>query len=84
MSNTTNNWRQNVSNSMHYFSLAMVFIYIGLGISTFFYKGFKDLDENVKLVFGIFFISYGFFRGVRWLQKNKERKIYEDDDIQQI
>ncbi len=80
----TSDWKKNVSNSMHFFSLAMVFVYIGLGIFVYFYKGFNLPDQNVKSVFCLFFVCYGVFRGVRWLQKNKERKNYDDDDYQQI
>jgi len=77
-------WKKNVSNSMHWFSLGMVIIYIGLGIFVYFSKKLNLPDENIRLLFSLFFICYGIFRGVRWLQKNKERKFYNNDDYTSI
>jgi len=79
-----NNWKAEINKYMHYFGLVMVFVYIALGVAVFIYKGFADLNPNVKLSFAIFFFAYGFFRGARWLQKNKELKNNNDDDYQQI
>jgi hypothetical protein len=72
-------WKSDISKYMHYFGLIMVFVYIGLGLFLYFYDKF-NIDKNVKFVFCFFFVAYGFFRGVRWLQKNKERKMYGDSD----
>jgi uncharacterized membrane protein HdeD (DUF308 family) len=79
-----NDWKKDINKYMHYVSLGMVFIYIGLGVFIYFYKGINLPDQNIKFVFCLFFVCYGIFRGVRWLQKNKERKYYDNDDYQNI
>jgi len=77
------NWKKNVSDTMHWVGLAMVLIYLGLGLFFIFYKDFDYVDKNIKYIMAFFFVSYGFFRGVRWLQKHKSRKFdFEEDEIE--
>ena len=57
---------------MLYFGFFMVALYIGLGSLFLFFPVFTYLPENVKTIFGAFFVIYGVFRLVRLIQKVKE------------
>ncbi len=52
----------------------MVAVYIGLGISLLFFPIYKYIPQNMKIIFGIFFLAYGFFRLIRTIMKLNENK----------
>jgi len=72
--------RSNISDVMHWFGLVTIATYFGLGLYIMLTSNLNYMDKNVRFVFSFFFIAFGFFRGVRWLQKHKSRKYYEDTD----
>jgi hypothetical protein len=74
--------RSGIANFMHWFGLVTIATYFVLGGYIMLTDSLNYLDKNVRFVFSFFFIAFGFFRGVRWLQKNKSRKYYEETDIQ--
>jgi hypothetical protein len=74
--------RSGISNFMHWLGLVMIATYFGLGIYILYTSSLNYIDKNTRIIFSFFFFAYGSFRGVRWLQKHKSRKYYDDSDIQ--
>lgn len=72
--------RSNISDVMHWFGLLTIAAYLGLGLYIMLTSDLNYLGKNVRFVFSFFFIAFGCFRGVRWLQKHQSRKYYEDTD----
>jgi hypothetical protein len=64
---------------MQIFGLAMVAVYIGLGIFLMVSKSFVYIDLNIRIIFGSFFIIYGVYRLVRIFMKLKGKRDYEDE-----
>lgn len=67
-----------LSKFLFYFGVAMIAVYFIMGIAFIFFPVFAHIPKNVKIVFGIFFIVYGFFRLARLYLKIKDQKKYED------
>lgn len=59
---------------MFVFGIVMIAVYIGLGVSLIFFPIFMYIPQNMKTIFGIFFLAYGFFRLVRFYMKFKEKR----------
>ena len=59
---------------MIYFGFFMVVLYLGLGCYILFSPSFPDIPQNIKMVFGFFFIAYGVFRLVRSLMTMKQNR----------
>ncbi|OGC92725.1 MAG: hypothetical protein A2142_04330 [candidate division Zixibacteria bacterium RBG_16_48_11] len=56
---------------MKYFSYAVIFLLILLGILLL--VGYFPIDPNLRLIFGVIFIAYGIIRflTVRWKYRRK-------------
>lgn len=50
----------------------MVAVYIGLGAILLFFPVYKYIPHNMKIIFGFFFMAYGFFRLIRSIMKLKQ------------
>ncbi len=74
--------RSKISNFMHWFGLVTIATYFILGIYIMYTDSLNYMDKNIRIVFSFFFLAFGLFRGVRWLQKNKSRKYYEDTEME--
>lgn len=69
------------SKIMTVFGFFMVAVFIVLGIVLMVLPVFPHLPPNLKTVFGLFFIAYGFFRLARIIQllRQQKRKEYDDE-----
>jgi hypothetical protein len=72
--------RGKISDFMHWFGLTMIATYIGLGLYVMFTDNLNYIDQNIRIIFSLFFFAFGFFRGVHWIQKHKSRKYYDDSE----
>lgn len=59
---------------MNIFSLVMVVTYIGVGIFLIASPKFAYIQEEVRMIFAVFFILYGIFRFVRTWPKLRNPK----------
>ena len=59
---------------MIYFGFFMVVLYVGLGCFILYPSTLPDIPQNIKFVFGFFFIAYGIFRLVRSLMTLKNNR----------
>ena len=59
----------------------MVLVFLVIGSALLFFPVYPYLPRNMKLVIGVFFIAYGFFRFARLIQQIREqkRKEYYDE-----
>jgi len=59
----------------------MVLVFLVIGSALLFFPVYPYLPRNMKLVIGVFFIAYGFFRFARIIQQIREqkRKEYYDE-----
>ena len=59
----------------------MVLVFLVIGSALIFFPVYPYLPRNMKLVIGVFFIAYGFFRFARLIQQIREqkRKEYYDE-----
>ncbi len=80
----TTHYKSRISNFMHWFGLAMIATYFGLGIFVLITDSLNYISDNIRFVFSFFFFAFGFFRLVHWLQKSKARKYQENTDYQDI
>ncbi len=62
---------------MFYFGVSMIAVYFIMGIGLIFFPVLRHIPQNIKVVFGIFFLVYGVFRLTRLVLKLKEQKKYE-------
>jgi len=59
------------SKAFKIFSIFVVFLYFVLGFFLLFFAVNYQIPKNIKIIFGLFFISYGAFRAVRLWNKYK-------------
>jgi hypothetical protein len=72
-------YKHKASDVMHWLGLAMVAVYFGFGSMLYFSDYFNYMEENMRIIFGLFLYAFGFFRGVNWLQKRRDRKLFGKD-----
>ena len=60
--------------AMTIFGFIMVVVFIGLGIMIAFFPVYPGMTHEIKVIFGCFFIAYGFFRLARIIQQIREQK----------
>jgi len=69
-------YKSKASDIMHWLGLVMIAVYFGFGSIVLFSNYFDYMGENMRFIFGVFLYAFGLFRGVNWLQKNKDRKLF--------
>ena len=63
-------WDKNLfSKIMTIFGFFMVVVFLVLGIALVFFPVYNYLPGNMKIIFGVFFITYGIFRLARLIQQ---------------
>ena len=65
---------------MIYFGIAVVSIFIGLGITLIFFPYFPFIPSDFKVIMGVFFLVYGIFRLVRLIMQLKEYNDYYENN----
>jgi hypothetical protein len=69
------------SKIMIYFGLAMVVIFLGLGITLMFLPYFPFIPKDLKTIMGFFFLVYGIFRLIRIIMELKDfNNFYENNN----
>jgi len=77
-------YKSKASDIMHWLGIVMIVVYFTFGSIVLFSHYFNYMAENMRFIFGVFLYAFGFFRGVNWLQKNKDRKMFGNNDYQDI
>jgi hypothetical protein len=73
-------YKEKASDVMHWLGLVMIAIYFIFGSILFFTNYFPYIEKNIRIIFAFFLFAFGFFRGVNWLQKRKDRKLFGKED----
>ncbi len=59
---------------MTVFGFVMVAVFFGLGIALAFFHPYPGLTREMEVIFGCFFMAYGFFRLARIIQQIRIQK----------
>ena len=62
------------SKIMTVFGFIMVAVFFGIGITLAFFPVYSYMPREIKIIFGFFFIAYGFFRLARIIQQIRIQK----------
>jgi len=62
------------SKIMTIFGFIMVAVFFGIGITLAFFPVYTYLPREIRIIFGFFFIAYGFFRLARIIQQLRLQK----------
>ncbi len=62
------------SKIMIVFGFIMVAVFFGIGITLAFFPVYSYMPREIKIIFGFFFIAYGFFRLARIIQQIRIQK----------
>ena len=52
----------------------MVAVFLGIGITLAFFPVYSYMPKEIRVIFGFFFMAYGFFRLARLIQQIREQK----------
>jgi cytochrome c biogenesis protein CcdA len=73
--NNTMVWDKKLfSKIMTIFGFIMVAVFFGIGITLAFFPVYTYLPREIRIIFGFFFIAYGFFRLARIIQQLRLQK----------
>jgi hypothetical protein len=62
------------SKIMTIFGFTMVAVFFGIGVTLAFFPVYSYLPREIRIIFGCFFMAYGFFRLARIIQQIREQK----------
>jgi len=62
------------SKIMTIFGFIMVAVFFGLGIALAFFNAYPGINHEMEVIFGCFFMAYGFFRLARIIQQIRIQK----------